>query len=113
VSNWRKAVTAVLIGYSSAGLAKGDITCAYRTGQTATLETTAPHQERLILRSRNRAADISLIRLNARGEMADIETNGGVAKQQEVARVSQVLITRARKHLRHGNCGIPWNLSPE
>src|SRR6185503_14311149 len=96
---WRKAVAATLVSCSTAALAQSNITCAYPTGQTATLKRVGPHQERLVLRSRNHAADVSLIRLNMRGEIAAIETNGGLAKQQEVARVWQILRIQARKHI--------------
>jgi hypothetical protein len=89
------------------------VQCRFVTGQTAALAVTGPRLNRLTLVNRAGGADISLIRLDALGKIANIETNGGIAKQQEVARIWEILHVRVGKPHAKRSCGIEWRLSPD
>jgi hypothetical protein len=89
------------------------VKCAYSTGQTATLTTVAPREDRLTLKSREGTRDVSLIRYDRRLNIEVIDTNGGAAKQAEVARLWRLLRRRLRMSGSDGKCGTPWRFSPD
>ena len=105
-------MTAALLAAVSVGPGSDTVRCQYATGQTATLTAKSVGRNLLTLVGRHGSGDISLIRLDQRGNIEGIETNGGVTKYKEVTQVWRILHRRLGEHPERA-CGIGWRFSPE